>query len=108
MLYELRTYIIPEGRMDDILERFRTVTFGLFKKHGMEVVGFWTTDNPNENYALVYLMRYADHETMENAWAAFRDDPEWLATRERTEANGPIVSEVISQNLIPTSFSPIQ
>ena len=107
MMYELRTYIVPAGRMDDILDRFRTVTFGLFEKYDMEVVGFWTTDNPDENYSLVYLMRYPDQEAMERSWDAFRADPEWLATRERTEANGPIVTEVISQNLIPTSFSPM-
>lgn len=101
MLYELRTYLIPAGRMDDIVERFRSVTCRLFEKYNMEVVGFWTTDKPEEQYALIYLMRYPDG-------AAFRADPEWLATRERTEANGPIVDEVISQTLIPTDFSPIQ
>ena len=53
-------------------------------------------------------MRYPDHEAMERSWAAFRADPEWLAARERTEARGAIVDEVISQNLIPTSFSPMQ
>ena len=86
MLYELRTYVIPAGRMDDILERFRTVTFRLFEKYDMEVVGFWTTDNPDEHYALVYLMRYPDHEAMERSWAAFRADPEWLAAREAVPA----------------------
>ena len=108
MLYEMRTYIIPSGRMDDILERFRTVTFGLFEKYDMEVVGFWVNEKLDEEYDLVYLMRYADAEAQEKAWAAFRADPEWVATRERTEANGPIVDEVISKNLVPTSFSPMQ
>ena len=45
---------------------------------------------------------------MEAAWAAFRADPEWIKAREQTEANGPIVEEVLSDTLIPTSFSPIQ
>ena len=108
MLYEMRTYTIPSGRMDDILERFRTVTFGLFEKYDMEVVGFWTNEKLDEEYDLVYLMRFADAEAQEKAWAAFRDDPEWVATRERTEANGPIVDEVVSKNLVPTSFSPMQ
>ena len=108
MLYEMRTYIIPAGRMDDILERFRSVTFRLFEKHGMEVVGFWTNEKLEEAYELVYLMRYADGVAQEKAWDAFRADPEWIATRERTEANGPIVDDVISTNLVPTDFSPMQ
>lgn len=107
MLYELRTYIIPAGRMDDILDRFRTVTMGLFEKYQMEVVGFWTNEKLGEEYELIYLMRYADGAAQEKAWAAFRADPEWIATRERTEANGPIVDEVISKNLLPTDFSPL-
>jgi hypothetical protein len=108
MQYEMRTYLIPPGRMDDIVERFRSVTCRLFEKYNMEVLGFWTVDKPAEDYALVYLMRYADAAAQDKAWAAFREDPEWLATRQRTEANGPIVTEVISKNLKPTDFSPLQ
>ena len=108
MIYELRTYNIPEGRMDDIVDRFRTVTFRLFEKYNMEVVGFWAVDKPEEEYALVYLMRYPDEEAMKDSWAAFRADEEWIATRERTEATGPIVTEIESKQLIPTDFSPMQ
>ncbi len=119
MLYELRTYRIPPGRMPDILKRFETVTMRLFQKYGFEVLGFWTADqeerivvatgeritrtNVNE---LVYLLRFKDRQASDAAWAAFRQDPEWLETRRRTEANGPIVQEVISQTLTATSFSP--
>tara|TARA_B100000212_G_C27135474_1_gene430999 strand:+ start:157 stop:483 length:327 start_codon:yes stop_codon:yes gene_type:complete len=108
MLYELRTYLIPSGHMDDILNRFEQVTMRLFEKYNMEVVGFWTVSKPEDKYALVYLMRYNDEVAMEKAWAAFRADSEWIETRERTEANGPIVEEVISEHLIPTAFSPMQ
>jgi hypothetical protein len=108
MIYELRTYLIPPDRMPDILDRFATVTMRLFAKYHMEVLGFWTTARPEEEYALVYLMRFPDAETQEKAWNTFRADPEWIATRKRTEAGGPIVAQVISKNLIPTSFSPMQ
>ena len=102
MTYELRTYIIPDDRMPDILNRFETTALRLLEKHGIDVVGFWTRVDANE---LVYLCRYDSVEAMEAAWESFRADPEWIATRERTEANGPIVSEVISHTLEPTAFS---
>ena len=108
MIYELRTYIVPPGRMDDILDRFASVTLRIFARYDMEVVGFWTVDPPEEEHALVYLMRFADADAQERAWDAFRADPEWIETRKRTEANGSIVSEVISKNLVSTSFSPMQ
>ena len=54
------------------------------------------------------LFRSADEASMEKSWADFRADEEWIETRKRTEANGPIVEEVISEHLVPTSFSPLQ
>ncbi len=105
MVYEHRTYIIPEGRMPDILNRFETTTFGLFERHGIEVVGFWTRTDANE---LVYLCRFESEDAMAQAWDAFRADPEWVEARKRTEANGPIVDDVVSHTLVPTAFSPMQ
>ncbi len=105
MIYELRTYRIPEGRMPDILRRFETVTMNLFARHGIDVVGFWTKVDVNE---LVYICRFADTKAMDTAWEAFRADPEWIAVKKRSEENGKIVSEVLSQMLQPTGFSPLQ
>ena len=70
MQYEMRTYLVPEGRMDDILARFRDVTMGLFKKYDMECLGFWTITKPEEDYALVYLMRYESAEAQAKAYEA--------------------------------------
>ena len=40
-VFELRTYTASPGRLDALNSRFRDHTIALFKKHGMEVVGFW-------------------------------------------------------------------
>ena len=46
--YELRTYVAAPGKLEDLHKRFRDHTIKLFKKHGMEVVGFWgPTDKEN-------------------------------------------------------------
>jgi hypothetical protein len=105
MVYELRTYRIPEGKMPNILSRFENITFGLFERHGVEVVGFWTRADANE---LVYICKFEDQAAMEAAWAAFRADADWIKAREQTEAGGPIVAEVLSHLLNPTAFSPLQ
>lgn len=105
MIYELRTYIIPEGRMQDILDRFEQITFGLFDRHKIEVVGFWTRADVNH---LVYICKFETEAAKDAAWDAFREDPDWAKAKEKTEANGPIVEKVISDVLIPTSFSPIK
>ena len=41
MIHEYRAYYVMPGRMPDIQKRFAEVTMKLFKKHGIEVVGFW-------------------------------------------------------------------
>ena len=105
MIHELRTYRIPDGRMPDILARFENITFGIFERHNIKVVGFWTKQDVNE---LVYICEFASEEAMNTAWDAFRADPDWDKAKVETEANGPIVSEVISETLNPTSFSPIR
>ena len=101
----LRTYRIPEGKMPNILARFENITFGIFERHNIKVVGFWTKKDVNE---LVYVCEYASEDAMAAAWDAFRVDPDWVAAKAETEADGPIVSEVISEVLHPTSFSPLK
>ena len=108
MIYHLRTYVIPPGRMPDILERFENTTMRLFARHGIDVVGFWTVTAPETDHELVYITRFEDQAAADAAWDAFRADPEWVATRERSEANGPIVETVIERTLQPTAFSSLQ
>ena len=110
MIYELRTYLSPPGRLDDIVNRFRTKTMDIFARHGFDVVGFWTVEEgaDTESPELVYLLRWDSREVCDAAWAAFRADPEWLETREITEADGPIVETVIDKMLQATDFSPLQ
>ena len=43
MLYELRVYHCVPGRLPDLLKRFDTITLGIWKRHGIEQAGFWTT-----------------------------------------------------------------
>ena len=107
MIYELRTYIIPAGRMVDILDRFRTKTMDIFARHGFEIIGFWTVTEPHADRELVYLLRWESEAASDAGWAAFRDDPEWIETCRVTEANGPIVEEVEEKTMVATDFSPV-
>jgi hypothetical protein len=105
MIFELRTYRIPEGKMANILSRFETITFEIFKRHNIEVTGFWEKSDVNE---IVYICKFDSVDTMKRSWDAFRADPAWVSAKAKTEENGPIVSEVISEVMTATSFSPIK
>lgn len=107
MIYELRTYVIPPGRMGDILDRFGTRTMDLFARHGFEVIGFWTVTEPTVDRELVYLLRWESAAASAAGWAAFRADPEWIETRRVTEANGDIVEEAQEKTMVATDFFPM-
>jgi len=108
-VFELRTYTSPDGRLNDLVARFRDDTMRIFKKHGMQNVGYFVpADAPASSNTLVYILAHDSRDAATKSWAAFRDDPEWKAVTERTQANGPIVSNVVSVFLEPTDFSPMK
>ncbi len=107
--YELRTYTAEEGKLDDLHRRFRDHTIGLFEKHGMTVVGFWTpTADPEAKNTLVYLLSYPSVEERAKSWQGFRDDPEWKRVAEESQKNGPLVAKVDSKMMAPTDYSPLK
>jgi hypothetical protein len=108
-VFELRTYTSPDGRLNDLVARFRNDTLRIFEKHGMDNVGYWLpTDAPASSNTLVYILAHDSRDAATKSWAAFREDPEWKAVTERTQANGPIVTKVESLFLEATDFSPLK
>jgi hypothetical protein len=106
-VYELRVYHTYEGKLDDLLRRFREHTMQLFEKHGIKNVAYWTpTDEPLKGKTLIYIIAHPSRDAAAANWQAFRDDPEWQSVRDKSEANGKIVEKVDSTYLALTDFSP--
>jgi hypothetical protein len=106
-VYELRIYHVYEGKLDDLLRRFREHTMKLFEKHGIKNVAYWTpTDEPLKGKTLVYLLAHPSREAATANWQAFRDDPDWQSVRDKSEANGKLVEKIESTFLALTDFSP--
>ena len=109
-VFEMRTYYTHEGRLDALNKRFREHTCELFKKHGMELIGFWTPieEKDGKNDKLVYILAYPSREAAAASWKAFQADPEWTKAREASEKDGKIVKKVESVFLNPTDYSSIK
>jgi hypothetical protein len=106
-VFELREYHTFEGKLDDLLARFRDHTMTIFKRHGMESVAYWTPlDDPLKGKTLFYILKHPSREAATANWAAFHDDPEWKQVSTASEANGKIVEKVESTFLKLTDFSP--
>ncbi|MCS7024180.1 MAG: NIPSNAP family protein [Bryobacteraceae bacterium] len=105
-VYELRTYHTHEGKLPDLLARFRDHTTKLFEKHGMTNVGYWVpVDKPAADSTLIYVLSYPSREAAKKAWQGFMNDEEWKRVKAASEAGGPIVKKVESVYLEPTDFS---
>ena len=87
---ELRIYDAMPGKLPDLHNRFKNHTMGLFEKHGIENVAYWTEDVGTSN-RLVYMLGYPDLGAREKSWAAFQNDPDWQTARAASEENGSLV-----------------
>src|SRR5262245_61858978 len=107
--FELRTYTAAEGKLEALHTRFREHTIELFKKHGMDVIGFWSPvgDKAPAN-TLVYLLAYPSREARETSWKAFMDDPEWKKVYAESQKDGSLVTKVESVMMEPTDYSPMK
>ena len=108
MIYESRVYRCVPGRLPPLLKRFETITLKLWEKHGIQQAGFFTTLVGESNQELTYFLAWESLAEREKKWTAFQADPEWIAARAKTEADGQIVGNIVSQLLVPTAFSSVK
>ncbi len=107
LVYELRVYHCYEGKLPDLLKRFREHTAKIFEKHSMKNIAYWTPmDEPQKSNTLIYILAHPSREAAAANWKAFSADPEWQSVQKASEANGKIVERVDSTFLLLTDFSP--
>ena len=102
---EMRVYQAMPGKLPALNDRFANHTMNLFKKHGMENVGYWTNDVGTSNQ-LVYMLGYAGLGDREKTWAAIGADPDRQKARAESEKDGPLVRQSVSTILRRTAYSP--
>lgn len=103
MTYELRTYTATPGKMDALMERFRSVTIDLFTEHDMTSLGYWTpADNPE---VLVYLLQH-DGDPKAN-WTAFGTDQRWIDAKSASEIDGSLTEKIEAVMLDATDLVPV-
>jgi len=113
-VFELRTYTTTPGNLGALKARFRDHTVRLFENHGMTNVAYWTPmeDQEGADCTLVYILAHRSPEAAKASFAAFRDDPQWIAARKASEekAGGSLTVKggVKSVFMKAADFSPIR
>ena len=101
---EWRMYDAVPGRLPDLHNRFANHTLGLFEKHGISNIGYWTEVFGTSN-RLVYMLGYPSLGDREKSWKGFMKDPDWQKARAGSERTGPLVTKVYNRILRPTAYS---
>jgi hypothetical protein len=108
-VFELRTYQATPGNLDNLHARFRDHTTRIFRKHGMEVVGYWSpTSEEERDDTLVYLLAHDNQNAADTSWQAFISDPEWERVAENSNRNGPILGGIERKYMTATDYSPLK
>ena len=106
--FEMRIYTAAAGKMDALHARFRDHTLKLFKKHGIESVGYWVAVDEKNVGKLYFVIAYPDQASRDKLWNAFGKDPEWVKAKEASEVNGKLVDKVEQVFLSGTDYSPVK
>ena len=105
-VYELRTYSVPEDKLEALHARFRNHTLRVFQKHGMASVVYFRPQDPEKaKTTLIYLISHPSREAANQNWAAFGKDPEWQKIAADSGV-GPV--KVAREFLDPTDYSPMK
>jgi hypothetical protein len=102
---ELRLYDAMPGKLPALHDRFANHTIGLFAKHGIENIAYWTDDVGTSN-RLIYMLGHPDLGARERNFAAFQEDSAWQQARAESEKNGPLVRVSRHSILRLTPYSP--
>lgn len=106
-VYELRIYSANEGRFSNLIQRFREHTDTIFKKHGLEPVGYWT---PNEGPAkkrrrFIYILKHQSRYDAYRNWVNFSNDKDWERVLDQPNFQGLLASKPVSIFLEATDYS---
>lgn len=109
-VFEMRTYVCHPGKLEALKARFRDHTIRIFKRHGMESIGYWVPQNDGKDTTLIYIIAHRSRAQADENWKAFRADDEWkkVAAESEVKAGGKIVEKIVSVYMDPAEFSQIK
>jgi hypothetical protein len=96
--------------LEALKARFRDHTIEIFKRHGIESVGYWVPQDPEKSKnTLIYIVAHPSLDAAKKNWEAFRADPEWKKVAADSQVNGTILAkppEFVFMD--PTDFSKLK
>jgi hypothetical protein len=71
-VFELRTYTAPEGKLEELHNRFRDNTLRLFTRHHMTNIAYFRPmDAPARDNTMMYILAHPSREEAKKNWDEF-------------------------------------
>jgi hypothetical protein len=102
VIIDLRMYTMVPGRLGAFLKRYGEEGLPVQIRHQGDPFGYFVTEIGTNNQ-VVHLWRYQDMADRERRRAALESDPEWIAYRARSAAEGTVQHQA-NQILRPAPF----
>ena len=110
-VFELRTYTTAPDRLKNLHARFRDHTCGIFEKHGMTNVAYWTPmdEKKGKSNTLIYFISHFGKAQAKKNWKGFIGDPAWKKAQAASEKDGRILAKAPHKVFLnPVDYSPIK
>ncbi len=105
-IHQLRIYEINPENRDVFHIRFRDEAHRIMKKYDFKIVSIWESES-EEKLEYVYLLEWANENTMQTAWSEFMKDQEWKDIKKKTSAKyGSFVNNIQDKALKLMDYSP--
>ena len=97
MIFQLRSYTINRGMMDQWVKYFNDVIVPMHDKHGIKIDGQWVNQDRN---LFIWIRSYADPEDVKAREAAFYGSQEWNTEVDRARSH---LARVVVETMEPVS-----
>ncbi|MFB9324482.1 NIPSNAP family protein [Paenibacillus aurantiacus] len=104
MVYEMRTYTVKVGKLNEYIKHFEEVGLPIISKYA-KLIGYWYTDIGELNQ-VIHIWEYEDLNQRAARRKALYSDPEWL--EKFVPIALPMLDKQESKIMYAANFSPIQ
>ena len=102
MIYQLRTYTINRGMMDQWVQHFNDILVGLMAKAGITVEDAWVNEDKNQ---FIWVRSFPSAEEVEPRETAFYGSQEWNAAVDHTRSHLARISVETMESVLKVTAS---
>ena len=77
-IYEIRTYKVVVGKMNDVVELYKSVGWPALRRHPIRLVSYFTGDIGAIN-EIIHLWKFESDEDRRNFWGGVFGDPDFMS-----------------------------